>query len=249
MMDAEGHLEGKTIGVVTAEQTPEFVNAAEGALVPELEELGYEVAVNITLPCPEGDRDCDQHESAVQQLKSAGVDFVFMAAANISGVPLIEAAQNLDFAPQWAANGNQVTDTVAQYYESVKASWDGTIGASTAFAAAEDLTDVAFACNEVVEERSGEAYEPESDAFGFAAVNCLSLQLLQLGAEDIEPADLDQAAMIEGIEGLGEVELNAGPPGTLSAEKHNAGDYLFPVEYSAADSEFLETGEPTEVGA
>jgi len=116
MMDDEGRLDGRTIGVVTAEQTPEFVSAAEDALIPELENLGHEVVVNATLPCPEGDRDCDQHESAVQQLKSEGVDFVFMAAANISGVPLIEAAQNLDFAPQWAANGNQVTDTVAQFY-------------------------------------------------------------------------------------------------------------------------------------
>lgn len=247
MMDAEGVLEGRTIGVVTAEQTPEFVAAAEDALIPELEELGHEVAVNVTLPCSEGDFDCDQHESAVQQMKSAGVDFVFMAAANISGVPLIQAAQNLDFAPQWAANGNQVTDTVAQFFESVSEAWDGTIGTSTVFAADEDLTDAAHDCNDVIEERSGEAYEPGSDAFGFAAVICLNVRLLQQGAEDIDPAELDQATMIEGIEGLGEVELNAGPPGTLGPDKHDAGDHLFLVEYDAEVGEFLEVGEPVEI--
>jgi ABC-type branched-subunit amino acid transport system substrate-binding protein len=248
IMDAEGALEGKTIGVVTAEQSPEFVAAAEDALLPELEELGYEVAVDVTLPCPEGDTDCDQHESAVQQMKSAGVDFVFMAAANLTGPAFIQAAENLDFHPEWAANGNQTTDTVSQFFESVKEPWDGTIGTSTVFAAEDDLSDAAFECNATIEERSGEAYEPGSDAFGFAAVNCLTLRLLQQGAEDIEPAALDQAAMIAGIEGLGEVELNAGPPGTLSADKHDAGDHLFIADYDAGAGEFIDrAGEPVEI--
>ena len=41
--------------------------------------------------------------------------------------------------------------------------------------------------------------------------------------------------MIAAIEGLGEVLLNAGPPGTLSADKHDAGDYLFLADYRAAE--------------
>ncbi len=250
IMDAEGVLEGKTIGVVTAEQTPEFVAAAEDALIPELEELGHEVAVNVTLPCPEGDVDCDQHETAAQEMKSAGVDLVFMAAANLARPTFVQAAENLDFRPEWTANGNQVTDTVAQFFESVKGAWDGTIGTSTVFAEVEDLSEAAFDCNEVIEERSGEAYEPGSDAFGFAAVNCLSTRLLQQAGEGIEPADLDQASMIEAIEELGEVELNAGPPGTLGPDKHDAGDHLFLVEYDADAGEFIEQeGEPVEIDA
>ena len=55
-----------SIGVVTAEQSPEFVAAAEDGLVPTLESLGHEVAVNVTLPCPEGDNDCGSH---VRQLR------------------------------------------------------------------------------------------------------------------------------------------------------------------------------------
>ena len=250
IMDAEGALDGKTIGVVTADQSPEFVAAAEDALIPALEDLGHEVAVDVTLPCPEGDTDCDQHESAVQQMKSAGVDFVFMAAANLTGPAFIQAAENLDFHPAWAANGNQTTDTVSQFFDSVKDPWDGTVGTSTVFAAEEDLSEAAFACNQTIEERSGEVYEPGSDAFGFAAVNCLSLRLLQLGAEDIEPAALDQAAMIAGIEGLGEVELNAGPPGTLSADKHDAGNHLFIADYDASAGEFVDRdGDPVEITA
>jgi ABC-type branched-subunit amino acid transport system substrate-binding protein len=240
LLDAEGLLDGRTIGVVTAEQSPEFVAAAEDALIPTLEDLGHEVAVNVTLPCPAGDVDCDQQEAAVQQMKDAGVDFVFMGAANLTGPTFVQAAENLDFHPQWAANGNQVTDTVSQFFASVQDAWDGTVGTSTVFALPEDLTDEAHACNDTVTERSGERYEPGSDAFGFAAVTCLVVQLLDRAGDGIEPADLDQATMIAAIEGLGEVPLNAGPPGTLSADKHDAGDYLFLSDFRAADGEFVE---------
>ena len=44
IMDDEGYLDGRTIGVVTSENTPEFVAAAEDALIPALEDLGHEVA-------------------------------------------------------------------------------------------------------------------------------------------------------------------------------------------------------------
>jgi ABC-type branched-subunit amino acid transport system substrate-binding protein len=240
MMDADGVLDGRTIGVVTDEQTPELVAAAEDALVPALEDLGHEVAVHVTLPCPEGDNDCDQHEAAVQQMKDAGVDLVFMAAANIAGPSFVQAAENLDFRPRWLANGNQVTDTVSQFFESVHGAWDGTIGTSTVFARPEDLTEQAHACNDTITEHSGEEYEPGSDAFGFAAVVCLLVQLLDTAGDGIEAADLDRAAVVEAIEQMGEVPLNAGPPGSLSPDKHDAGDHLFYADFVAAEGEFVE---------
>jgi hypothetical protein len=248
IMHDEGVLDGRTIGVVSAEQSPEFVAAVKDGLIPTLEELGHDVAVNVTLPCPAGDTDCDQHEAAVQQMKDADVDFVFMAAANISGPTFLKAAENLDFAPEWAANGNQVTDTVSQFFESVKGAWDGAIGTSTVFAEPEDLTNEARLCNEVVKAGSGEDYEPGSDAYGFAAVNCLLLQLLQTAGKEVEKADLDQTSMIEAIEALGSIQLNAGPEGTLSADKHDAGDHLFLADYDADAGEFVErSDEPVKI--
>jgi ABC-type branched-subunit amino acid transport system substrate-binding protein len=247
MMHDEGALDGRTIGVVTAENGPEFVAAAEDALIPTLEDLGYEVAANVVLPCPELDPDCEQHEAAVQQLKDANVDFVFMAAANIAGPTLVQAAQNLEFAPTWAANGNQVTDTVSQFFDSVSAAWDGAIGTSTVFALPEDITPGATECNEIVAARSDEQYEAGSDAFGFTATTCLLFRVLENAAGSVD-GDLDQATMVEALEGLGEVELNAGPAGSLSADKHDAGDYLFLCDYQAAARECVERpDEPVEI--
>jgi ABC-type branched-subunit amino acid transport system substrate-binding protein len=248
IMDEQGLLDGATIGVITAEANPEFVTAAADALVPALEALGHQVAENVTLPCPEGDIDCDQQEAAVQRLKDANVDFVFMAAANTVGPTVVQAATNLDFHPQWAANGNQVTDTVASFFESVKAEWDGAIGTSTVFAEPEDLTDAARGCNDVIATRSGERYEPGSDAFGFAAVNCLLFQALDQTGDGLEGDALGQASMVAALEGLGSVVLNAGPDGSISADKHNAGDHLFLADYRADVGEFVQRdGEPVEV--
>ena len=117
---------------------------------------------------------------------------------------------NLDFHPQWAANGNQVTDTVSQFFEAVKDEWDGAIGVSTVFAQIDDLSDEAHACNDIITERSGEDYEPGSDAFGFASVNCITMQMLQRAADEIDPAEVNQATVIRAHRGAGRGPVERG---------------------------------------
>ena len=54
--------------------------------------------------------------------------------------------------------------------------------------------------------------------------------------------------MVEAVEGLGDVEVNAGPDGSLSADKHDAGDYLFLCDYRAEAVECVQRpGDPIEV--
>jgi hypothetical protein len=171
-----------------------------------------------------------------------------MAAANITGPTFVQAAVNLDFHPQWVANGNQVTDTVSQFFESVSDEWDGAIGTSTVFAEVDDLSEAAYDCNATITELSGEEYEPGSDAFGFAASTCLLLRLLATAGNEVDAAELDQATAIAAVEGLGEVELNAGPPGSLEPGKHDAGDHLFLADYSAEAGEFVQRdGDPVRI--
>ena len=95
--------------------------------------------------------------------------------------------------------------------------------------------------------RCDELYEAGSDAFGFTATTCLLFRVLQDAADGVD-GDLDQAAMVAAIEGLGEIEVNAGPPGSLSADKHDAGDHLFLCDYRAEARECVQRpGEPIEV--
>ncbi len=63
--------------------------------------------------------------------------------------------------------------------------------------------------------------------------------------------ELTEQGVIEAIEALGEVPTNAGPPGTISADKHDAGDFVILARYSAADGVFTipDDAEPFEVPA
>lgn len=232
-LEEAGMLEGKTIGVVTTEQTAETAPAIEDDLIPRLEELGHDVAEYGILPCPEGDIDCEQHEAAVQRMKDAGVDLVFMNARNLAGPTFVQAAKNLDFAPQWTMNANETTKTVSAFFDGVKDWWDGAIGSSSVYGHP-DQSETAHECNEVISERSGVDYPEDEDSFGFASDICIYFRVLQEAADSVE-GDLDQATLIEALEGVGEVPSNAGPPGSLGPDKHDAGDWLFLCEYRASE--------------
>jgi ABC-type branched-subunit amino acid transport system substrate-binding protein len=231
--DELGELDGKTIGVVVDQQ--EILNkGVDNGLVPELEELGHEVAVKTVLPCPEGSQTCAQHEAAVQRMKTGGVDYVFMTADVLAGVAFVRAAQNLDFHPDWAANRRQVTDTVAQFFESVKEEWDGALGVSSQF---EDTSRENRACNQLLA-RAGLRYEEGSDAYNFSGVNCMSVQMLDEALSSIE-GDITHESFIQAMEGLGEVPSNNGPPGRLGPNKHDAGDYVVVTRYKANEGVFV----------
>jgi ABC-type branched-subunit amino acid transport system substrate-binding protein len=247
VLEAEGELEGHTIGVVTSDDFDAIAAGTEDALVPHLEELGYEVAEFANLPCPEGDSDCEQHEPAMQSFKDAGVDLVFMNAGPLSGPALLTAADGLDYHPEWVVCCNTVTNTVAQFYADITGELDGTIGVSTLFP---EPTPESDDCNAQVAERAGESYERGSDAYGFTAVNCINLLALRDALADVD-GELTDAGVISAIEALGEVPTNAGPPGTISADKHDAGDFLILARYSAADGVFTvdDAFEPFEVAS
>jgi hypothetical protein len=46
---------------------------------------------------------------------------------------------------------------------------------------------------------------------------------------------------------MASVPMNAGPPGSLSAAKHDAGDYLTIEKYSAAKGTFEPVGAPQRI--
>src|SRR3954447_11838322 len=206
-MNTLGVLDGKTIGIVAGDRPQEFANGVNNALVPELEKLGKKPAQLVTLPCAAGTTatSCEQYDAAAQKLKDAGVDTVFMTLANTFGTGLIQASTNIGYHPKWLFEGNQVTNTVLKFFESVKSDIDGTIGMGFSFGLPSDVTDEARKCNEVIKTRSGEDYTENSDAFGFASVVCNEFQILDAAGDKADKASLNQGALIKGIEGLGTI--------------------------------------------
>lgn len=245
VLDAQGLLEGRTIGVLTDESFEAHRVGTEEGLVPHLESLGYAPAEVAVLPCPVGDSDCEQHEPAAQSFADAGVDLVFLNAGPLSGPAVLAAAQGIGWAPEWVVCCNTVTNTVAQFYADVAAELDGTVGVSTLFP---EPSAEADECNVEVAARAGEEYERGSDAYGFTAVNCIALLALRDAVAGIE-GDLTEEGVIEAIEALGEVPSNTGPPGSIGPDKHDAGDLLLVATYDDGDGVFTidESIEPFEV--
>jgi len=248
VLDQAGELEGKTIGVVTSEDFGALSAGTEQSLVPHLEELGYEVAEFASIPCPEGDNDCEQHEPTMQTFKDAGVDLVFMNAGPLAGPALLAAATSLDYEPQWVTCCNNITDTVVQFAEGSFDQLDGTLGVSTTFS---ERSEEAETCNQIVRDRTDEGYDTPSDAYGFTAVNCIAMLALRDAMDTID-GTVTEAALIEAIENLGEVpSLEAGVTGSLGPDKHDAGNYVFLAQFTTEAGEYLpvDDEEPIEAPA
>ena len=234
-MDDLGVLDDETIGVVSGSNPPEFVSVVEDVLIPELEQLGHDPAEVITVPC-EQLTTCEQYDATAQRLKDAGVTTVFMNLANTFGAGLVEAATNIDYHPRWLMEGNQTTDTVSGFFESVKDEWDGAVGLGFAFSEPEDIRPLSTECNEIVTTRSGEEYEAGTDAFGFTAQVCSEFRLLDLAGDAIADGEMTQGALISAMEELGTIELPAGPEdGTISPTKHDGLNFMYLCDYSAAE--------------
>ncbi len=237
-----GYLDGKTIGIVVGDRPVEFTNAVNDTLVPELEALGHAPVEVITLPCSSS--SCEQYDVAATKMQEAGVDTVFLQLANTLGPGFVQAADDIDYHPQWLLEGNQVTDTVLSFYESVNDSLAGAIGVGFSFALAEDINPLAVECNNVVTERSGESYESGSDAFGFTANICTAFTLLQTAGETLVDQPLDQGTLIAAIEGVGVVVNGNGPPGSLSSTKHDGSDYLYLCDFDVATGKCVRRSDP-----
>ena len=232
VLDEQGVLEGKTIGIVRIDSA-EQQEAVEEGLVPGIEDLGYEIAAVSVLPCPEGSlpTGCQQHDVAIQRLQDAGVDFVFLTALTLAGSATVEAAANLGFEPEWATIGNNVTDTVARFFVNAKENYDGAWGLDTVFL---DSTDSTAECNEIAVAGGAEEFEPGSDGYGYTAVTCLQLLNLVDAIEAAgEAGSVTKASVIEAFESFTTLEMASGPEGSLGPGKHDAGDYVFLSRYSA----------------
>ncbi len=245
ILDDAALLKGKTIGIIrqdVADQQEE----TDQSLKPGIAALGYKVAAEAVLPCPEGSQTCDQQQVAIQRMQDAGVDFVFLVAQTLAGAATVEAAQTLGYKPQWATVGNNVTDTVAKFYTNAKDDYDGAYGLDIAFT---DLTPATAACNRIAVAGGVQKFPKDSDGYSFTGVTCIQMQAL---AQAIDAVDgtIDQASVIAALEQLHPIVMITGPQGSLSKEKHYEGTAVFLSRYSAKSEQFepVDDRKPIRVG-
>lgn len=233
ILDDKGYLEGKTIGIIR-QGTPDQEESSDTALKPAIEKLGYKVAAEASLVCPEVTVSCEQHPVAIQKMRDAHVDLVFLLAQNLAGAATVEAAQNVGFKPQWLTIGNNVTNTVARFYANAKNNYDGAIGVDSIFSGD---TPAAAECNRIAVAGGAKKFPVDDDGYGFTAVTCIQLQVLAKAIDSVK-GTITQAAVIKAIENLRPVPTDTPEPATLSHDKHDAGTSVFLSKYSAADQRF-----------
>jgi ABC-type branched-subunit amino acid transport system substrate-binding protein len=232
VLDTAGLLKGKTLGVIRTD-TADQQETTDDALIPAIEALGYKVAAEAVLPCPEGSQTCDQQDVAIQRMQDAGVDTVFLVAQTLAGSATVEKAQTLGYKPQWTTIGNNVTNTVAKFYANAKDNYDGAYGIDTQFG---DMTPAAASCNEIAVAGGAEEFPIGSDGYGFTAVTCIQMQTIANAIEAVD-GTVDQASVIAAMQ-TSDPLMIAGPPGSLSPDKHDAGTAVFLSRYSAATEKF-----------
>ncbi|MFA9566287.1 MAG: hypothetical protein ACERLM_16555 [Acidimicrobiales bacterium] len=130
-LDETGELDGKTIGVVISDNLVDRAAVDEG-LIPALENRGYELAAEATLPCDGA--VCDQYDAAAQRLKDDGVDALFATISSVSMPNFVSAASDIDFVPQYFATpiGNQDIDVLAQRQEANADVYEGSLAVTPA---------------------------------------------------------------------------------------------------------------------
>jgi ABC-type branched-subunit amino acid transport system substrate-binding protein len=232
LLDVSHALDGKTLGIIAQDQ-PSNQTAAVKALKAALQKRGEKVAAEAIAPYPEGSQTCTQPDVAIERMQQAKVDVVFLIAQNLCAAALVKAAQDANFKPQWATIGNNVTDTVAQFMAPAKGNYDGAWGVGTTFPNNKNAAD----CNAIAA-KAGLHYTPGTDAYSFAALTCTQIETLATALKAAKQP-LTQGAVINALQAMATVPMIAGPPGSLSATKHDAGDYVFIEKYSAAQGKFV----------
>jgi hypothetical protein len=232
LLDVSHALDGKTLGIIAQDQ-PSNQTAAFKALKAALKKRDQKVAAEAIVPYPEGSQTCTQPDVAIERMQQAHVDFVFLIAQNLCSAALVKAAQDANYKPQWATIGNNVTDTVAQFMAPAKDNYDGAWGVGTTFPDDQTGAD----CNAIAAQ-AGLHYPPGSDAYSFAAVTCTQIETLAQALKAAK-APLTQGSVINAMQSMSSVDMTSKPMGSLSATKHDAGDYVFIMKYSAAKGTFV----------
>ncbi len=233
VLNDAGLLKGKKIGIIRQDLADQQ-EVTDHALVPGIKALGYTVAAQAVLPCPEGSQTCEQQTVAIQRMQDAGVNVVFLVAQTLAGSTTVEAAQTVGYKPQWMTVGNNVTNTVAKFYVNAKQNYDGAYGLAIAFT---DFTPAAASCNQIAASGGAEQFPSGTDGYGFTAVTCIQMQSLAQAIKAVK-GTVDQASVIAALQQLKPVLMMDGPPGTISQSKPYAGTSVFISRYSAATQTF-----------
>jgi len=242
-LDADGELEGKTIGVVQADGVgePEIVQAG---LIDTLEDLGYEVARVDTLGCGGGNSCTEGVIPAAQGMIADGVDAIF-PLLNVISMPAFiqelvnQGAQPGDFqffnTSYNAQSGDLVSSKVIDFGgPEAGALYNGAIivasGATGDFRTpGYEPPEFAEMCNREYQEAGGDVYtatDPETNsAYGATTGSCSFVRLIAR-AVDMAGPNPTREDLAEAMENMGAIDGGNQIPSSFAPGKYTAPNQL-----------------------
>ncbi len=225
MVDAQGLLEGRTLGLMRGDIGEHEV--ASNVLRAALAELGYEIADEVALPCQGS--SCRQVELGVERMQSAGVETVFTLVPPSPSSSAVRLADEIGWEPQWLVSDieNLAFDSVAQaVYSRVADLVDGAYGHTYGLDRLE-RDEHGIECNARFSEATGITYEEGDDAWSAVVSTCLFIQNVVAAANWSQEryGTLNQTTLVEGFESLSNYRLGD-ITGSWGPGKHDAPDVV-----------------------
>ncbi len=236
MADAQGLLEGRTLGLMRGDIGEHEV--AADALKAALAEAGYELADEVALPCQ--GTSCSQVDIGLERMQAADVDTVFsILPPSPFGIAVFLANQG-GWAPQWL-----VSDIENLVFTSVAQAVFGRGPDPTLFYGLYGLSygldrlspdEHTIECNAAFTDVTGIAYDivENEDAWSAVGSTCLFIKNLEAAANWSQETygTINQATLIQGFESLTDYRLGD-ITGSWSPTKHDAPDAITLKEYKA----------------
>jgi Periplasmic binding protein len=224
-LDAEGELDGRTIGVYGVAGDEGTIEAAKQAL----EDAGAEVAFEGVNDAPAEDQAAvaSQDTTFAQRMQDEGVDAVVLAGQYIPAGPWDTAG----FHPRlWVSSTNSLA---ASAFTVDFTKFPDVLAAGGPTTEELVASDAYKRCEQVYEDASGvdvltpeeEAAQGESTGFPALTIACSSLDLFRAAAEAAGD-ELNQSSFREGVESVGEISLARAPVASYGRDKYDGVDEL-----------------------
>lgn len=229
MLDAQGLLEGRTLGLMRGDIGEHEV--AANVLKAALADAGYELADEVALPC-EG-TTCSQVDIGLERMQAADVDTVFsLMPPSPFGIGVFLGAQ-AGFEPQWL-----VSDIENLVFASVVQAVYGRNPDPTLFHGMYGLSygldrlspdEPSIECNAHFTEVTGISYDivEDEDAWSAVGSTCLFIKNVEAAANWSQETygTVNQTTLMQGFESLTDYRLGD-IVGSWSATKHDAPDIV-----------------------
>jgi hypothetical protein len=228
------HDEGRFVGPLGVVWASEDEGAALDVVVPDLDALGYDVAVKAVQTADAADRPqlAAQWETFVEKFRAEGVETVVLvqASAAINGANMLAS---LDFEGDVLVVSPGSLNTIgitAQVPLEELTGMVGSMGATAdeiyALRATQECVDILEAGDpEITVVPSAEVPDGQRDWATPLIVHCARLRLFEMIAAAAGP-DLTHATFVAAAEGLGEIELPGNPFASLGPGKLDASDSM-----------------------